>query len=196
MKTIGFALIIFVLLPVTAQSVETLAFSPGSIGGAFGYTKNQPTGFFEGSLFDVRLDFDMGIGTEVKLFKYYITEPDGGFSFLNTEIYYQAVRFYRQSWFGPFVRINWLDFMQNRIAVFTGIRMNVSGSLSTKFYGAPIRFAPPFLFKYVDLEVGYMYRNQTNYAYAAVSVDLSGVLALIIMGLGESARSPSKPDGR
>ena len=191
-KVAALAAIVFALVSTTAKAVETLTFSSGSIGGAFGYTKNQPTIFLDGSLLDVRLDFDVGIGTEMKLFKYYITESDSGFSFINAEVYYQAVRFYRQSWFGPFIRVNWLDFMQNQIAVSTGLRMNVSGSLNTKFYGAPIRFTPPLIFKYVDLELGYMYRNQMHFIYTAVSVDLSSIVALLIMGLGESARTTLK----
>lgn len=203
MKVAALAAIVFALVSTTAKAVETLTFSSGSIGGAFGYTKNRPTIFLDGSLLDVRLDFDVGIGTEMKLFKYYITESDSsfsfiitesdsGFSFINAEVYYQAVRFYRQSWFGPFIRVNWLDFMRNQIAVSTGLRMNVSGSLNTKFYGAPIRFTPPLIFKYVDLELGYMYRNQMHFIYTAVSVDLSSIVALLIMGLGESARTTLK----
>ncbi|MGP1458757.1 MAG: hypothetical protein ACTTKL_05550 [Treponema sp.] len=152
-------IILLAFISVAAHAFGELSFTIGSIGGSICRSKDSFTGFLEGTLLDVHLDFDAGIGAEMNALKYYVNDTDDGFSLINAALYYRAVRFYKKSWFGPFARFNWLDFSEKRISYSAGLRLNMSGPFATDFYGTSVRFSPPLIFKYVDFELGYMHRE-------------------------------------
>lgn len=188
MKSKLSAIVLFAVVCVSAHAFGELTFNTGSIGASFCRSQNAFTVFLDGTIFDIHLDFDAGIGAEMNAFKYYVNDTDEGFSLINAALYYRAVRFCKKSWFGPFARINWLDFSENLLSYSTGMRLNISEPLSADFFGTVARFSPPLIFKYVDLETGYMHRNSSDYLYASVTIDVSPLALIMLMALGAEAQ--------
>lgn len=188
MKSKLSAIVLFAVVCVSAHAFGELTFNTGSIGASFCRSQDAFTVFLDGTIFDMHLDFDAGIGAEINAFKYYVNNTDEGFSLINAALYYRAVRFCKKSWFGPFARINWLDFSENRLSYSAGLRLNISGTFNADFYGTPVRFSPPLIFKYVDLETGFIHRNKSDYLYASVTVDVSALAAILLMAFETQAR--------
>ena len=188
MKHKVYTIILLTFVSASAHAFGELTFGTGSIGGSICLSQDSFTGFLEGTLLDAHLDFDSGIGAEINAFKYYVNDTDEGFSLINAALYYRAVRFCKRSWFGPFARLNWLDFSENLLSYSTGLRLNISEPLSADFFGTPVRFSPPLIFKYVDLETGFIYRNKSDYLYASVTVDVSALAAILLMAFETQAR--------
>lgn len=188
MKSKLSAIVLFALVCVSAHAFGELTFNTGSIGASFCRSRDAFTVFLDGTIFDIHLDFDAGIGAEINAFKYYVNDTDEGFSLINAALYYRAVRFCKRSWFGPFARLNWLDFSENLLSYSTGLRLNISEPLSADFFGTPVRFSPPLIFKYVDLETGFIHRNKSDYLYASVTVDVSALAAILLMAFETQAR--------
>ena len=97
MKSKLSAIVLFALVCVSAHAFGELTFNTGSIGASFCRSQDAFTVFLDGTLLDMHLDFDAGIGAEINAFKYYVNDTDEGFYLINAALYYRAVRFCKKS---------------------------------------------------------------------------------------------------
>jgi hypothetical protein len=197
-KYIGIAILLCASLFAQAESTG-INFSVGTIGGSWVANPGETFGTINGSLIDIYGNTPIeNLGFEFSPFNYAFefhgltVSGNIDYTILNASLYYEAIRPYGNAFVGPFARINWLDFKDNRPSFAAGLRLCARDALEFDLFGKKVSYGEPVLFNYVNVELGYLRKSGKNNVYLGASVDASLLGAMILFCSYESAEENTK----
>lgn len=197
MKTKLFVLLFFVSVFASSQNITT-NFSFGGIGGGIVYRGGKVNGVLNGDFFNIfAFHAPSRLGLEASPFHYQFSFDNSAnstpfaWSLINLTLFHQTRYINESSILGPFFGIHYLDLDKNIPSYVAGIRFCYRNKMDIDFYGLPVKYRNPILYKYVDLEAGIKYEDAEPKLFANVSVDASFIIAVIAAGLYSAAEENS-----
>ena len=188
--------IYILLLPGMQVFCETgihTTFSLGSIG-LTGIMTNTPEygGGFWGSILDVYcLHEKSGLGCEMSPFTVFAGN-ELRMNFINVALFHQTFRIAENTTLGPFIGINWLDFIENEPVYRAGLQFKWRGELTTQAEQKKIAYYDPLLFNYCTVEFGTSWYDNAVHVYLVCTTDLSVLGPLIAACLIDEATKNTK----